>query len=117
MFSFVVMWMLIKAPWSISRPIIRRGTYFSGVTVGRELLASFIILGSGVDAAGVLGTDMSSERRALPPKASRSSACFVLLLPSFIPEPLNAGARNDDGTGDAVRPGEEGTSNRCGTGE
>jgi hypothetical protein len=91
-------------------------TYLSGVTVGRGFFVSFIILGSGVDATGVVGTDISSERRALPPRASKSSACFVFLVPSFIPDPLNVGARNEDGIGDTVLAGEEGPSKRCETG-
>ncbi len=86
------------------------------MTVGRELRISLTIVGSGVDAAGVLGVDMSSERSVLPPRASKSSACFVFLLPSFMPELLNAGAFNDEGTGDATRAGDEGASNR-GAGE
>ena len=77
---------------------------------------SLTIVGSGVDAAGVFGVDMSSERSALPPKASNSSACFVFLLPSFMPELLNAGALEDEVTGDAARAGDEGASNRA-TGE
>lgn len=84
--------------------------------MGRELLISLTIVGSGVDAAGVFGVDMSSESSALPPKASKSSACFVFLLPSFMPELLNAGALKDEGAGDAARAGDEGASNR-GTGE
>jgi len=74
------------------------------------------MLGSGVEGAGVLGADISSERRALPPRASKSSACFVFLVPSFMPDPLNVGARNEEGTGDTVLAGVEGLSNRCGTG-
>jgi hypothetical protein len=35
------------------------------------------------------------------------------LLPSFIPEPLNDGVRNEEGAGDAVLAGGEGASNRC----
>jgi hypothetical protein len=38
------------------------------------------------------------------------------LLPSFMPEPLNVGVRNEEGTGDAVLAGGEGASNRCGSG-
>ena len=113
--SFVVMWTLTKASHSISRPD-GKGTYLSGVTVGRGFFVSFIILGSGVDASGVLGTDISSDRRALPPRASKSSACFVFLVPSFIPDPLNVGVRNEEGAGDTVLAGGEGASNRCGTG-
>jgi hypothetical protein len=37
------------------------------------------------------------------------------LLPSFIPDPLNDGVRNEEGAGDAVLAG-VGASNRCGTG-
>jgi hypothetical protein len=38
------------------------------------------------------------------------------LVPSFIPDPLNVGARNEEGTGDTVLAGGEGPSNRCETG-
>jgi len=86
------------------------------VTNGRGFLVSLVIVGSGVTATGVVGADISSDRMALPPRASKSSACLVFLLPSFIPEPLNVGARNEEGAGDAVLAGVEGASNRCGTG-
>lgn len=33
-----------------------------------------------------------------------------------MPDPLNVGARNEEGTGDTVLAGAEGLSNRCGTG-
>jgi hypothetical protein len=104
-----------KRSHTIPRPD-GKATYLSGVTAGRGLFVSFTILGSGVDVSGVLGTEISSERRAFPPRASRSSACFVFLLPSFMPEPLNVGVRNEEGTGDAVLAGGEGASNRCGSG-
>ena len=47
---------------------------------------------------GVVGIDCcacntSSGMAASPPSASSNSDCFVFLLPSFIPEPLNAGTR------------------------
>jgi hypothetical protein len=112
--SFVMRWTLTKESRSISRRDGNRA-YLSGVTVGRGFFVSFITLGSGVDATGVVGTDISSERRALPPRASKSSACFVFLVPSFIPDPLNVGARSEEGTGDTVLAGGE-PSNRCETG-
>ena len=115
MVSLITMWTLTKDSHSMSGPD-RKATYLSGVTVGREFFVLFTILGSGVDASGVLGTEISSERRALPPRASKSSACFVFLLPSFIPEPLNDGVRNEEGAGDAFLAGGEGASNRCGSG-
>src|SRR6266446_3158637 len=115
MFSLIMMWTLTN--WSLFIPGLNgKAIHLSGVTVGRGLFVSFTILGSGVDVLGVLGTDISSERRALPPRASKSSACFVFLLPSFIPEPLNAGARNEEGTGDAVLAGGVAVSRRCGSG-
>lgn len=112
MFSFITTWTLTKESHSLPRTRWK-GTYLSGVTVGRGFFVVFIILGSGVDVSGVLGTEISSERRALPPRASKSSACFVFLLPSFIPEPLNDGVLNEEGAGDAVLAGGEGASNLC----
>src|SRR6267142_5090634 len=114
MVTFVTRWTLTKESHSTSRRD-GNGAYLSGVTVGRGFFVSFIIVGSGVDATGVVGTDISSERRALPPRASKSSACFVFFVPSFIPDPLNVGARNEEGTGDTVLAGGE-PSNRCETG-
>ena len=63
--------------------------------------------------AGVGGADISSESKGSLPNASNNSACFVFLLPSFIPLPLNAGVRTDAGAGDAFRAGTgEGASKR-----
>lgn len=115
MVSLIIMWTLTNDLYPTPGPD-RKATYLSGVTAGRGFFVLFTILGSGVDASGVLGTEISSERRALPPRASKSSACFVFLLPSFIPEPLNDGVRNEEGTGDAVLAGGVGASNRCGIG-
>jgi len=59
---------------------------------------------------GDVGKGISSGVNASAPKASSSSACFVLLLlPSFIPEPLNAGARPEAGTGEPVLRAVEGS--------
>ena len=60
---------------------------------------------------------MSSERSASLPSASRSAACCVFFAPSFMPLPLNAGARSEDGAGDAVRTGVGALNSRWGTGE
>lgn len=67
---------------------------------------------------------MSIERevvsRASPPIASMSSACLVFLLPSFIPVPLNTGARvEDSGAGEEVviRDGTGSGVSNLGTGE
>jgi hypothetical protein len=69
-------------------------------------LASFRIVGStfsGAAGAGGDGSVTSSGMRASAPRASNNSACLVLLLlPSFMPEPLNAGARLEAGAGDAL---------------
>ena len=55
------------------------------------------VAGSGTGIEGVAGADNSSRgTTASPPKASSNSAVLAFLLPSFIPEPLKAGARSDD---------------------
>ena len=61
--------------------------------------------------------DMSSDNSASPPSASNSCDCVVFLLPSFMPLPLNCGARAVAGAGDAVRTGAGVGSKRVGTGE
>ena len=53
---------------------------------------------------------------ASPPRASKSSACFVFFDPSFIPVPLNAGLRVVTGVVEATIRADEadasGASNR-----
>lgn len=73
----------------------------------------FVGAGDGSVIGGVGGAESSSETSS-PPRASRSSACLVFLLPSFMPLPLNGGVRAlDAGAGDAVRAaGTSGASKR-----
>jgi hypothetical protein len=63
------------------------------------LLGSCRLAGSGA-ATGVGGADKSAVTGTSPPNSSKSSACFVFFDPSFIPLPLNAGARSEDGAGE-----------------
>lgn len=62
------------------------------------------LIAAGVPGADIPGVGKSSVMTASPPSTSSSSAFLAfLLLPSFMPEPLNAGAFKDDGAGDDVR--------------
>ena len=68
--------------------------HLSACTGGKEPLLLLVVTGSGVDAGnGVEGAESSGVGGNSPPKASSRSVCFFL-LPSFIPELLNAGARD-----------------------
>lgn len=98
-----------------------------GSTSGILPLPLFFSEGGGSDveaaAAGVGGELKSAksedDAKTSPPNASNNSACFVFFDPSFMPEPLKAGARVVllAGVGDAVlmRDGRSGASKR-GTG-
>ena len=61
------------------------------------------LIGTGVPGVDAPGVGKSSIITASPPIASKRSAFLAFLLPSFIPELLNAGGFSDEGAGEDVR--------------